>query len=331
MFRKIRKLVWLVLLLALGAVVATVCLIYSRRAENQDHVAQVDGELKEEDRYFRVLVSGVDRTSGLSDVLMLVCIDREMDEAWVMQLPRDTYAAYTDRSYKKLNGAPQTLGSMEQTCRFLSDALGVEIDRYVRLSPDVLRDAVDAVGGVEIELDRTMYYNDPAQGLSIYLKKGKQMLNGEQAEQLVRYRWGYARGDLDRLDVQKQFLSSFVRTAREKLSLSLAVRLASSLWGEVDTNLKLSELPMLVGEMMELDDESIFFVTAPGSEAIAKSGASYYALSAPSMEKLLCEHFGGEAGGFDRDGVFLNRQNFDFEKIYQSELAYFASSVADSK
>jgi LCP family protein required for cell wall assembly len=262
---------------------------------------------------------------------MLVSLDRERNEAWILQLPRDTYAAYTDRSYKKLNGAPQTLGSMEQTNRFLSEALGVEIDRYVRLSPDVLRDAVDAVGGVEIELDRTMYYNDPEQGLSIYLKKGKQTLDGEQAEQLVRYRWGYARGDLDRMDVQKRFLSSFLRKVRDELTIPTAIRLASTLWGEVETDLRLSELTGLIGEAMALKETSVFLVTAPGTEATAKSGASYYALSAPAMQELLCEHFGAEADAFDRERVFLNDRNSEFQKIYETYVPYCVWCAAESE
>ena len=328
MLKKVRRVGCLLLLAAICATVLSVWV--GCRRQGAQSVTAVDGKVERE-RYVRVLVAGVDRTSGLSDVLMLVSLDRERNEAWILQIPRDTYAAYTNRSYKKLNGAPQTLGSMEQTCRFLSEAMGIEIDRYVRLSPDVLRDAVDAVGGVEIELDRTMYYNDPEQGLSIHLKKGKQTLDGEQAEQLVRYRWGYARGDLDRMDVQKRFLSSFLRTARQELSLPVAIRLAGSLWGEVETDLKLTELPTLIGEAMALSEESIFLVTAPGSEAVAKSGASYYALSAPAMEELLSEHFGMQEGAFDRKSVFLNDQNRDFQKIYETYVSYRVYCAAESE
>ena len=59
-------------------------------------------------------------------------------------------------------------------------------------------------------------------------------------------------------------------------------------------------------------------VTAPGEEATArKSGASYYVLSAPAMDRLLAEHFGGVAGGFDPKGVFLNEGYEEFIRIYR--------------
>ena len=289
-----------------------------------------DFEEQTEKGYFRLLVSGVDRASGLSDVLMLVSICRDTGEIRILQLPRDTYASYTERSYRKLNGAPSLLG-LSETKAFLSEALGISIDRYVRISLDTVRKAVDAVGGVEITIDKPMRYEDPEQGLSILLNAGTQTLNGAQAEQFLRFRAGYVNGDLGRIEAQKIFLSALFQKMKNEFHAWSAIKLATVLWGDVKTDLTLPELTWLIPELYESKSERIFLVTAPGEAAIAKaSGASYYVLSHPAMEELLCAHFGASEKGFDPQGVFLNRENRDFSVIYKKYVSFSIFSADSS-
>ena len=116
---------------------------------------------------FTVLVAGCDRVSGLTDVLMLISAKTDGGIS-VLQIPRDTYAAYTEKSYKKINGAYAQLGG-EGLKGFISQSFGTRIDRYMVLSPDAFCEAVDALGGIEVEVTRTLYYNDPAQQLYIHI------------------------------------------------------------------------------------------------------------------------------------------------------------------
>ncbi|MBQ2999276.1 MAG: LCP family protein [Clostridia bacterium] len=280
-------------------------------------------EWKGERDAFRILVAGSDATSGLCDVLMLVSIDRTTHEVFVLQIPRDTYAKYTDKSYRKMNGAYAELGGMSGVADFLSSALGVPIDRTLHLSPSAFRTIVDAMGGVEIDLPRDLHYEDPAQGLSIHLKAGKQTLNGAEAEQFVRYRAGYAQGDLDRLDAQKIFLSALFQKLSSLGSIE-AARLAMKMRGEVDGNFDAADILSLSGELLKISPEKVFFVTAPGQAVTAtQSGASYYALSAPAMAELLTKYFGAPEGSFDPEHVFLNEKYESFAKIYREKREYF--------
>ena len=265
---------------------------------------------------FRFLLAGSDATSGLCDVLMLISIDRVSHEVFVLQLPRDTYANYTEKSYRKLNGAVAELGGMDRFAEFLSRSLGVSIDRTIHLSPSAFRTVVDTLGGVEIELPYDLNYDDPAQGLSIHLKAGTQTLDGAKAEQFVRYRSGYAKGDLDRIDAQKLFLSALFRKVSTLGVLEVA-SLAMKMRGEVDTDLDASDIFALASELIKLSPERVFFVTAPGAPAVAEqSGASYYVLSAPAMAELLSRYFGADEGSFDTERVFLNERYESFRKIY---------------
>ena len=278
---------------------------------------------------FRVLVGGYDRVSGLADVLMLISLDRDTGEAVALQIPRDTYAAYTDGSYRKINGAPRALGGMAAFRTLLSESLGISIDRYLALSPDAFRDLVDALGGVEIELGEDMNYEDPAQGLSIHLKAGKQRLDGETAEEFVRYRSGYANGDLGRLDAQKLFLAALFRQLREGLSPMTVATLAAALTQGTETDLTLSDVAMLAGELPMLEAERTMLVTAPGKAITGvNSGASYYVLSAPAMRELLSRYFGADEAGFDPKGLFYSAEYVGFGEIYRQYVPYETFSAA---
>ena len=281
--------------------------------------------------YFRVLVAGVDRTSGLADVWMLITLNRDTEEAWILQIPRDTYVAYTQRDYRKLNGAIGALGGMAESAAFLSEALGVSVDRRMVISLDTVARAVDALGGVEIELTESLQYRDPSQGLTISLPKGRQTLDGVAAEQLIRYRSGYAQGDLGRLDMQKVFLSALLRKIQAIHSPVTLVELAGVLLRGMDTDLTLADVALLAPELLRLDPQRIGMVTAPGEATVATvSGASYYVLSREGMAELLTDRLGAEADSFDPDGVFLNQRYPHFQSIYEKKIearVSFASAL----
>ncbi len=314
----------LIILVAAAMLLAAVSLLSSCAYENNEQNEESENqEVNADGSVFNLLVGGTDRTSGLTDVLMLISFNRDKQQLSVMQIPRDTYADYTNKSYKKINGAYGTLGGGKALSAFLSGALGVPIHSYAIISPDAFCKAVDAVGGVEIVLDEPLYYNDPYQGLTISLPKGKQTLNGKEAEQLVRYRSGYANGDLGRIDAQKVFLASFYKKISEDITPLQLTSLAAALVGGTDTDLGVAELISLYGELSALKSENIYFVTSPGQAVVAdKSGASYYVLSSKACSELLEGYFGGGKGGFDKKHLFLNTSYKSFSEIYEGYTPY---------
>lgn len=279
--------------------------------------------------HFTVLVAGCDRVSGLTDVMMLVSADTDSGGVSVLQIPRDTYAAYTDKSYKKINGAYARLGG-EGLKDFISDSFGVAIDRYMVLSPDGFCFAVDALGGIEVELTKTLYYNDPAQELYIHITKGKHLLDGKGAEQLVRYRAGYADGDLGRVDTQKAVMCALMQKILNSHDADISYKLFEALDGRVDTDMTLTDVGLLSDTARKTKQSDIFFATAPGKAVTAKaSGASYYVLSAPAMAQIRRILLGKWEEEFDKSHVFLNGSNTDFSKIYREYSDYTVYSAED--
>ena len=274
------------------------------------------------------LVLGQDRASGLTDVMMLVSVDTKEKTAAVLQIPRDTYARYTEKGYRKFNGALSALG-IDGLCGFVEDNMGVSIDGYFILDLDAFVKIVDALGGVEIDIPEGMYYRDDAQGLDIAFESGRQTLDGKAAEKFVRYRSGYLRGDLGRMDAQKIFLSAFINKVKSTMTPAKALRLASSVMGDIRTNVKLSDLATLAVAVFDIDEEDIMLVTLAGEDIRSKvSGAWYYVVSKSSAEDILREVLGAEKE-FDCDGVFRNPDNESFEKIYFSSVRYESKTSKD--
>ncbi len=270
---------------------------------------------------YRVLVLGKDDAASLTDVMMLASFDLENETLSVMQIPRDTYLAYTTADYKKINGALASLGSEKALCNFLENVLGVSIDGYVSFDLDFVEDAVDMLGGVEVDVPFDMDYDDPYQDLSIHLKKGTQTLSGKEATHFVRYRASYLRGDLGRMDAQKLFAASFFKAFAEKGDKSNLPRAAVLAAKYLRTGMRVDTMVALAGALRRVSPDKVTVLTLPGEEVqSAYSGAWYYVASGGSTEAVLRDYFGAE-GAFDPQKKFTDMRRVSFKEIYERNIS----------
>ena len=327
--KKIRTALLVIVAVALtGIISAAVAISAYTPSVKSVYTIEEREQPKQERNVENILFLGVDREAGLTDVMTLIGVDKDDDRITIMQIPRDTYAEYTEESYKKLNGAYNALGGAKEVADFLSQSFGIKIDHYMCIGLDTLGDVVDAIGGVEIDLPQDMRYSDPEQGLYIDLKSGRQTLDGKTAQHFVRYRQDYVNGDLGRIDAQKLFMSAFFKTLCEEMSTATAVKLAAVADG-IETNMGASFMLELCYGALDVGSDKIFFVTMPGKEVTATvSGASYYSLSAQSVSELTEIYFGRNEA-FDQDKRFLNESYDSFRQIYENYVEYDVYSVPD--
>ena len=307
--------------LCVGAVLAAAAVAGTRgeRAEEPASEEPAPVEAVGTDADLHLLLLGCDRAASLTDSMLLVSVSPASGDVRVLQLPRDTYAAYTERDYKKLNGAYNTLGA-DGIRQWLVSALGVRIDYTAVYDLDCVRRAVDAVGGVELEIPSAMRYSDPVQGLEIDLPAGRHRLNGAQAEQFIRFRAGYADADLGRLDAQKLFLSAFLHTCRS-LSAPELVRVCMTVLPEVKTDLPTGAALRLALSLLRAEAPVMTAETAPGEAAKGVSGAWYYILCRAEMTRALSRWSGEAAVSFDPDRLFDRPGNPEFHRIYTAPAA----------
>lgn len=303
-----------ILFLSLLALAATVVFSTAALREEKGIAAAADGGT------YNLLLLGRDDASGLTDVMMLISVNPEEERACLMQIPRDTYFRYTENNYRKINGAMHALGA-RSLADTLAGALAVPIDGYAVVDLAFVRDTVDLIGGVSLNVPCDMDYEDPAQDLSIHLKKGMQTLTGEEAVQFVRYRSGYLRGDIERIDAQKAFVAAFVEAAAKQVEDKDLPRLAWMAFRSVKTDMRFDRALSLLQSARRIPAERITLLTLPGEEVRSEiSGAWYYVASRSGVAEALERHFGvvGASSCTDPAHLFGNVKREEFERIYRS-------------
>ncbi len=270
------------------------------------------------DRVTRFLVLGTDRAARLTDSIFVVALNETQKNLRILQIPRDTYAAYTERTYKKLNGACNALGETEIK-QWMSAALGVPIDYFVILDLSCFRSVVDAIGGVDLDIPQEMYYSDPAQKLEINLPSGMTHLDGKTAEEFVRFRSGYVNADLGRLDAQKLFLQAFAKKCNA-LSAAQMLHVTACALTKLQTDIGLPEAIRTASVLRECNTEQLPMATLAGQAVQGESGAWYYAVNREGAIRMVNEYLmpaqPWNPESFDSKCVFDRMENKKFHKIY---------------
>lgn len=255
-----------------------------------------------------VAVFGVDDDGTRTDVMFVVHFDSKDKKTSIISLPRDTRVSIVDSVRQKLNAegryyqSPTKLNAVhsysgkemgaDNTVLQIEDLLGISIDHYIKVDLKAFRKIVDTIGGVEVDVPRDMYYMDPVQNLSINLKAGVQTLNGDKAEQLVRFR-SYKQGDLERVKVQQMFLKEF---AKKVLSSETILKnlpdYISTLYSDIETNITMGDALKYVNYIKRIDVNNMTMETIPGV-APKTVGPSYYLYDVEGTRELVDRVFYG--------------------------------------
>ena len=228
-----------------------------------------------------VLILGMDNEGLRSDVMMVAFINGRTGNVDIVSVPRDTKVRIG-----KLTSA-HAIGGVEQTKETIEELLDIEIDNYVKFSFKTFNDVVDALGGVDYYVPQDMYHNDPTQDLLINLKEGMQHLDGDKAQQLVRFR-GYPMGDEQRIKVQQDFIKELVK---QKANLGLVFKLPgliSKVGETVETDIPQNQWLGLGNVALKMDKTSVGTYQMPGvAQYIGR--VSYYLQDEKETEKLMAE------------------------------------------
>ncbi|MDR7451198.1 MAG: LCP family protein [Armatimonadota bacterium] len=246
-------------------------------------------------RRVNVLIIGVDVTLNTrrqivnvarSDSLMLVSFDPRRGQISGLSIPRDTRTAIPGVGVTKINAA-YAFGGPALTIRTVEQLLGVPVHYYVKLGPQSFARLIDAAGGIEIDVDRDMKYTDHWAGLTINLKKGRQLLNGEQAMGYIRFRHD-AMGDITRVGRQQKMLLALFRKLKSPGTILAAPHLLQAFQENTQTNLTMAELMTLGMFAARLDASALTVQTLPG---VIRD--SYWELDQTLVRRTVLEMFYG--------------------------------------
>ena len=250
-----------------------------------------DGRVQK-DGVYTFVCCGIDIDEFRADTIMLVTLDMNTKTADVMHILRDTFVHMNDRNYK-INSfyARKKSDGIRQ---IIYNRMGIYPNYYVTLNFKAFRNIVDIIGGVEIDVPFDMKYSDPTQGLKINLKKGFQLLDGDKAEQFVRYRKGSGGdgSDESRQKRQEEFLKSFMQKCIDTCAddPAKALDIVTQMIEHMNTNLSIAELTTFAHYGMEIGVDNVNFHTLPGDyKYVNKSW--YYQGYSDQTRKLLNEYF----------------------------------------
>jgi len=148
-----------------------------------------------------------------TDSIMLMHLPAS-GEPTLVSLPRDSYVSIPGHNKNKINAA-FAFGGPTLLVKTVENATGLHVDGYVEVGFGGFVDVVDSVGGVDMCLDKAMKDKDA----HVNLKAGCQTLDGTQALGFVRARHSQAKGDLDRVDHQRQLLAAIIKKAASPATL----------------------------------------------------------------------------------------------------------------
>ena len=294
---------------------------------NEDFMTPVD----EVTGKVNVLLLGVDNEGLRTDTIMVASYDTDDHIMNILSIPRDT-RMYVGTKYQKINAAhaitkngkiagPQ--GSIEAVTRLT----GIPINYYVEFSFEAFRETIDALGGVYFNVPQNMNYEDSSQDLYIHLTSGYQLLDGDKAEQLVRFRQ-YPQGDIKRVEVQQNFIKAL---AEQKMNASIITKLPNlykTLSENIKTNFTLSDMTKYGPSLLELSMDNVTTYSLPGDYSGSEYSASYWIADMNEVKELIETVFGYDASKitYKKPGEYLTFDDTDETNTNKETTSSTASS-----
>lgn len=229
---------------------------------------------------FKVLLLGISTDQEnveLTDTIIVASYNPNTQKATLLSIPRDTYTGKNTAkatAYEKINALYGRKHRPDETLAAVNEITGLNLEYYVVVKTEALIKLVDVIGGLTFNVPIDMDYDDPTQDLHIHLKAGEQKLDGDKAEQLVRFRHNndgtsypaeYGDNDLGRMRTQREFIMQVIKqTARPENIFKLG-EILDVAKEDVLTNIDFNVAKDYIPYAVEFNTENMLTETLPGT------------------------------------------------------------------
>lgn len=284
----------------------------------------------------KVLILGVstDLDSQLTDTIMVASYNPNTQKANLLSIPRDSYTGKNTAKATaslKINALYNIEKTPEKTLKAVNEITGLDIKYYVIVKTEALIQLVDAIGGVEFNVPIDMKYDDPTQDLHIDLKAGTQKLDGEKAEQVLRFRHSnpdkngvmttypseYGNDDFGRMRTQRDFISALLKQTLKPGNIFKLGEILEIAHKNVETNLELSYIKDYIPYAVEFNTDNLQTATLPGTTPDMKdtNNVSIFVINKKLSTELIQSMFYIDSTEETEDNTITNNINTSSNSI----------------
>ncbi|MHB1460527.1 MAG: LCP family protein [Armatimonadota bacterium] len=195
-----------------------------------------------------------------SDTIMLARFNFVTQKVSILSIPRDTWVDIPGHGKHKINAA-HAIGGSELVMATLRDWVGVTSDQWVSINYRGFKQAVDALGGIKINVDKQLDYDDNWGDLHVHLKPGDQVLDGDQALGFVRIR--KCDSDFGRIERQQQFMHALKLKLADPVTYAKAPDVLNAIMDNVRSDMDYGQMLSLANWSRSLPASSITMKTVP--------------------------------------------------------------------
>jgi LCP family protein required for cell wall assembly len=276
-------------------------------------VATVQGQTpqtKKDLKRIDFLVIGESAKDGyyMSDTIMVCSYDPNEQTASILSIPRDTFVGTNKNragASTKINARYESGEKMDVLLSDIKNLLGLEIEHYIRVNTDALVELVNLTDGITFNVPIDMDYDDPTQDLHIHLKAGEQLITGEKAEQLLRFRhnnngtsYSYKYGDNDygRMRTQREFIVAAAKqllafeNGKEGEKVNEIARIIETGSKSIKTNMDINSAIEYIPWLLDFDSENLKSAMLPGESELC-NGAWIYVHDKTKTKEMVAEMF----------------------------------------
>ena len=273
---------------------------------NQEYQAMYDGYSQRQqakrgqidprfDGYTNVLIMGLDDgvdidggTEKKADGIVVASFENSTGKLRFIHIPQDTWVNVTGSKEQMKIKYLYAMGGAPLMTRQVNALLGISIHQYIVLDMQVFSELIDALGGVDIYVEEDMNDDDAEGGIAIHLPQGYQHLDGQQAQQYLRYRSDDL-NDLGRMQRQQRFCKALYQNLLQFKTLTKLPAIADIIKQRVETSAEIFDSMYLANTLRHLSNVPPESVVLPGAPAADDS--SIWVIDDAAMEQRMQELF----------------------------------------
>ena len=257
---------------------------------------------------FQVLLMGVSTDQegvALTDTIIAASYNPNTQKASLLSIPRDSFTGKNTKravASDKINAIYNMIRDPMETVEAVNELTGLDLQYYAIVQTEALIELVDAIGPIEYYVPTTMNYDDTSQDLHIHFEEGLQQIDGQAAEELLRFRKNndgtsfpseYGDNDIGRMRNQREFITAVVEQTVKLENITKLGAILDIASRNLITNLNFDVLKDYLPYAVEFSTENLQTGSLPGSvpDISQTNNVSIFVVDKEETEQLVTELF----------------------------------------